>query len=159
MQKLEEDHRTEIKVYMQKVKHLEYEHENECQKNRIQAQDAMKEEKKFHVENEKHMLADKKKEKDEIDGEDRTNQVDIASKEKEHDVNLKDLEDTLNQQRTNLIDTYERKMIQLREELELREKVDIHEIEERKNQHINDLMQAHESAFKEMKEYYNDITK
>jgi hypothetical protein len=38
-------------------------------------------------------------------------------------------------------------------------KVEIHEIEERKNQHINDLMKNHEEAFREMKEYYNDITK
>ena len=38
-------------------------------------------------------------------------------------------------------------------------KVEIHEIEERKNQHINDLMKNHEEAFKEMKEYYNDITR
>jgi Sec-independent protein translocase protein TatA len=47
----------------------------------------------------------------------------------------------------------------LREELELRMKVEIHEIEERKNQHINDLMKNHEEAFREMKEYYNDITR
>lgn len=38
-------------------------------------------------------------------------------------------------------------------------KVEVHEIEERKNQHINELMKAHEDAFKEMKEYYNDITR
>jgi chromosome segregation ATPase len=38
-------------------------------------------------------------------------------------------------------------------------KVEIHEIEERKNQHINDLMKNHQEAFKEMKEYYNDITR
>ncbi len=38
-------------------------------------------------------------------------------------------------------------------------KVEIHEIEERKNMHINELMQNHERAFKEMKEYYNDITR
>lgn len=38
-------------------------------------------------------------------------------------------------------------------------KVEVHEIEERKNQHINDLMKAHEAAFQEMKEYYNDITR
>ena len=38
-------------------------------------------------------------------------------------------------------------------------KVEIHEVEERKNQHINDLMLNHEKAFKEMKEYYNDITR
>lgn len=47
----------------------------------------------------------------------------------------------------------------MKEELELRLKVEIHEIEERKNQHINDLMKNHEDAFKEMKEYYNDITR
>jgi hypothetical protein len=38
-------------------------------------------------------------------------------------------------------------------------KVEIHEIEERKNQHINELMKNHEEAFREMKEYYNNITK
>lgn len=38
-------------------------------------------------------------------------------------------------------------------------KVEIHELEERKNLHYNDLMKAHEHAFKEMKDYYNDITK
>lgn len=35
----------------------------------------------------------------------------------------------------------------------------MHEIEERKNQHINDLMLSHENSFREMKEYYNDITR
>ena len=34
----------------------------------------------------------------------------------------------------------------------------IHEIEERKNLHINDLMRNHEKAFGQMKSYYNDIT-
>jgi chromosome segregation ATPase len=38
-------------------------------------------------------------------------------------------------------------------------KVEIHEIEERKNQHINELMINHENAFTEMKVYYNDITR
>lgn len=47
----------------------------------------------------------------------------------------------------------------LKKELQLRLKVEIHEIEERKNQHINDLNKNHEEAFKEMKEYYNDITR
>ena len=47
----------------------------------------------------------------------------------------------------------------LKEDLELRMKVEIHEIEERKNQHINELMKNHQEAFKEMNEYYNDITR
>ena len=53
---------------------------------------------------------------------------------------------------------YELKMKLLREDLELRRKVEILEIEERKNNHINELMKKHEKAFGEIKNYYNDIT-
>jgi hypothetical protein len=66
---------------------------------------------------------------------------------------------TLDSTKKTLIENYEQKLENLKEELELRMKVEIHEIEERKNQHINDLMKNHQEAFKEMKEYYNDITK
>jgi hypothetical protein len=47
---------------------------------------------------------------------------------------------------------------QLRDELEIRRKTEIHEIEERKNQQINTLMRNHEKAFSDIKNYYNDIT-
>jgi len=53
---------------------------------------------------------------------------------------------------------YEKKMKMLRDDLELRRKQEIHEIEERKNSHINELMKKHERAFAEIKNYYNDIT-
>ena len=43
-------------------------------------------------------------------------------------------------------------------DLELRRKVEIHEIQERKNLHINDLMKNHSQAFGQIKYYYNDIT-
>jgi len=36
--------------------------------------------------------------------------------------------------------------------------VEIHELEERKNQHINELIGNHDKAFAELKKYYNDIT-
>ncbi len=69
------------------------------------------------------------------------------------------MEQGLNTQRILLIESYEQKLQDLKEELDLRMKVEIHEIEERKNQHINELMKNHEDAFREMKEYYNDITR
>jgi len=40
----------------------------------------------------------------------------------------------------------------------LRAQVEILEIQERKNGHINELMRRHEKAFGEIKNYYNDIT-
>ncbi|XP_019391612.1 PREDICTED: growth arrest-specific protein 8 isoform X2 [Crocodylus porosus] len=46
----------------------------------------------------------------------------------------------------------------LREELDLRRKTEIHQIEERKNGQINTLMQNHEKAFSDIKNYYNDVT-
>ena len=46
----------------------------------------------------------------------------------------------------------------MRDELDIRRKTEIHEIEERKNQQINTLMRNHEKAFSDIKNYYNDIT-
>ena len=82
---------------------------------------------------------------------------------------------------------HERKMVELREEMELRKKTEIHEVEEvrlshhntalfitpallslsfslslshyqRKNGQISTLMKNHEKAFSDIKNYYNDIT-
>lgn len=48
-------------------------------------------------------------------------------------------------------------MQKLRQEEELRRKTEIHEIEERKNSHINMLMKNHEKAFRDIRNYFNDI--
>nr|KAF6276904.1 hypothetical protein mPipKuh1_010520 [Pipistrellus kuhlii] len=53
---------------------------------------------------------------------------------------------------------YDKKMKMLRDELDLRRKTEIHEVEERKNGQISTLMQRHEEALTDMKNYYNDIT-
>ncbi|NXJ63609.1 DRC4 protein, partial [Rostratula benghalensis] len=53
---------------------------------------------------------------------------------------------------------YSKKMQVLRDELDLRRKTEIHEVEERKNSHISELMRNHEKAFNDIKNYYNDIT-
>ena len=51
MQSMEEKHRTVIKVYMQKVKHLEYEHANNQDKVRNDAVKVQKEERHYHIDN------------------------------------------------------------------------------------------------------------
>jgi len=53
---------------------------------------------------------------------------------------------------------YIKKMSMQRDEMDLRRKNEIHEIEERKNMQINTLMKNHEKAFSDIKNYYNDIT-
>lgn len=51
-----------------------------------------------------------------------------------------------------------KKITELSNALELQRKVEIHEMEERKNLHINDLMRNHQKAFGQIKDYYNEIT-
>lgn len=53
---------------------------------------------------------------------------------------------------------YEKKMKMLREDQELQRKQEVHEIEERKNLHINKLIENHRREFSDIKNYYNDIT-
>lgn len=68
------------------------------------------------------------------------------------------MEQGLNARRILLIESYEQKLQDFKEELDLRINAEIQEIEERKNQNIYELIKNHEDAFKKMKEYYNDIT-
>ncbi|KAA3672376.1 growth arrest-specific protein 8 [Paragonimus westermani] len=53
---------------------------------------------------------------------------------------------------------YQKKLKELREEMDLQRKNELHETEERKNNQINNLMRNHEKAFANIKNYYNDIT-
>ncbi len=72
---------------------------------------------------------------------------------------MTDLKEDLEAQKNDMILNYELKLQRLEAELDLRMKVEIHEIEERKNEHINELMHNHEEAFTELKQYFNDITR
>merc|ERR1711920_717451 len=71
---------------------------------------------------------------------------------------LQKLRDQLEKNHQQLQEQYEEQVEQLKIDLELNRKVEIHEIEERKNQHINELLHNHQEAFDEIKLYYNDIT-
>lgn len=53
---------------------------------------------------------------------------------------------------------YEQKLTSQYESLILKHRIEITEVEERKNAQIANLIKNHENAFIEMKNYYNDIT-
>ena len=157
MEKLEDQHRVEIKVYTQKVKHLEYEHAT----NKVaeEAEDAQTAELNFHIDTERGARKNKeelKKEYKEVDYA-HINVVDQEKKQLTEKINV--INQTLDARKQELILAYEEKLRRLKDELELRQKVEVHEIEERKNQHINNLMKNHETAFRDMKDFYTDITR
>jgi hypothetical protein len=53
---------------------------------------------------------------------------------------------------------YDKRLQEYIENSEIRHRMEMTEVEERKNNQIRQLIDAHEKAFGEMKSYYNDIT-
>ncbi|KAJ7424210.1 Growth arrest-specific protein 8 [Willisornis vidua] len=77
---------------------------------------------------------------------------------KKHEEEMARLRSDFETQAKEMDAKYNRKMEALREEMDLRRKTEIHELEERKNNQISELMVKHEGAFGDIKNYYNDIT-
>ena len=157
-QKMEENHHMEVRVYLQKVKHKEYEHKQYLQ--RIENQMNLTDE--DEGEENDHKLANIDHDKKGLKMELHENEFVYSEEIKERmlldqrtlDVMRKDFE----KKASDMQERCDERVAQLEEDLELRRKVHVHEIEERKNLHINDLMRNHERAFSQMKNYYNDIT-
>lgn len=158
MEIMEDNHRVEVRVYLQKVRHLEYEHQNNLTNINIEGADFLAQEEQAHEDRaQKHKKA-KKSLKMELAERDWVKAEEIKKMKAMHERNLEVQRKIFEKNTDELEVRCKDKLKQLEADLELRRKVHIHEIEERKNLHINDLMHNHEKAFENMKTYYNDIT-
>lgn len=158
IQVLEEDHRTEKSNYLQKVKHLEFEQEKNTLDTQGKGEVSLKREKEDHeskIEAMKKRKQDLKKEDETISA---AQTEEIERKKRKYELSLNHKIQGYKEKELGFQQTYENMLKKLREELNLKLKVEIHEIEERKNQHINDLMNNHEKKFAELKEFYNKMT-
>lgn len=156
---IERNHQVEMKVYRQKVRHLMYEHHMQVQEIRIRSDKEIAEATLEHQQRMVQLARDKQMLHSEVDSavtehDDKVSQLrddhrymmDITKKQS-YEAQIRDAEKK-----------YEAKLSVLRDELELRRRAEVHEIEEKKNEHINELIRKHETAFGEMKAYYNQIT-
>lgn len=158
MEDAEERHQVEIKVYKQKVKHLLYEHQNKVAELRTEgtvattlAHREQREKESGLRQDLRSLLVDMKEH--ELSSEDVIRNLTLKN-----DEMITKLRDDFETQVREMEAKYEKKMRALRDELDLRRKTEIHEVEGRKNGQINALMRNHEKAFSDIKNYYNDIT-
>jgi len=158
MEMMERDHRVHIRVYEQKVQNLEYEHKQDLSSVAHQEKDQLREEHLSFVESGQDIEKQKSALVQDIADWQLANDYDIKRVQTTLQRNLVKLRETFETNHGELVQRYEKLKSQLQEDLELRRKVEIHEIEERKNQHINDLLFNHQEAFDQIKAYYNDIT-
>lgn len=159
MEIMENNHRVTLRVYEQKVKQLEYTHKNDVNliltsgentsltstKEQDIERKRLLEEKKLQIQNEKLRLEKENVEK-------------ISSIKLEHEAYLSKLSSQFEEGLRELIFRCDTRKETIETDYELRRRVDVHEVEERKNMHINELINNHKNSFKQMKEYYNKIT-
>jgi growth arrest-specific protein 8 len=158
MEQLEDNHRVELRVYQQKVKHLEYEHRNNLKGIIHDGTNYLDMEQSMHQSRERELLKIKEQLKFERMEMELVNATKVSEIRSQHEKQIAKLRHQFEDSLSELNSRCLLRLKQLENDLELRRRVEIHEVEERKNQHINDLIKNHHKAFGQMQNYYNDIT-
>ena len=154
----EENHQIEVKTYLQKLKQLDFENERNLTIIDQQAQADLDNEAEHHGTRLGELKHQKLSLKDQLV----RNQVDgikeIHKKEQKIKNVLETGKSTLAQDLKDYEERLEDNLDHLQKDLDLKIRVKLHEIEERKNFHINELIRNHEKAFEELKSFYSFIT-
>jgi hypothetical protein len=74
-----------------------------------------------------------------------------------HRKTLETMKDVFNQDRMDIQNKYDSKITQYHKQFSLKHNMEMLEVEERKNEHMNTLIKEHENAYQEIKSFYNDI--
>ena len=152
MDNLQQEHQNEINAFINKYRHLEYDHDifiNEKLPNK--SQEALNKEEEIRGHREDIYMQKKQDLKDSINANTIKHRDQIESKKQSLQNNFDEKKRQLEERLKNIIKNYKRKMKQLSEDLELRLKVEIHELEERKNLHINNLNRTFDQKMKDWK--------
>ena len=140
MEHLDNEHKSELNAFINKFRHLEYDQDifitDTLPK---QSQLALEREEEIRKNRENIYMDKKQNLKEDIKTNTITHRNDIQKEKETLKKNYDDTLNNLNQRLKNIIQRYKEKMKELEADLELRLKVEIHELEERKNLHINNL--------------------
>ncbi|XP_031361724.1 dynein regulatory complex subunit 4 isoform X1 [Lonchura striata] len=158
MEEAEERHQLEIKVYKQKVKHLLHEQQENLTELKAEGVLSLRRAQKDHWDQEQELWKEKRSLNIKLKGQELANEAAITNLCLKHEEEMAQLRSNFELQTKEMEAKYTRKMQALRDEMDLRRKTEIHELEERKNTQISELMGNHEGAFGAIKNYYNDIT-
>eukprot|EP00672_Neobodo_designis_P018228 CAMPEP_0174827110 /NCGR_PEP_ID=MMETSP1114-20130205/493_1 /TAXON_ID=312471 /ORGANISM="Neobodo designis, Strain CCAP 1951/1" /LENGTH=451 /DNA_ID=CAMNT_0016060715 /DNA_START=132 /DNA_END=1487 /DNA_ORIENTATION=+ len=153
-----ERHQVELKVYRQKMRHVLYEHKVQVSTMKLEATRTLQNRQEEHRAKEAELRRDCR---------------DLTSLRKEQELQQRGMRATLQQQQSRELTEqlrsferetkelhlkYDRKVKTLREEMEAKRKEDIATVEQRKAEHIAELREMHEKAFKDIRDYYTEIT-
>jgi len=159
MEAVQKAHKDEIQIYLQKVTHVKYEHgHNMAMVDELHKQDIGEEQLRFEAKREAE-VGRKREEEDLLEDEQEASNKKIKMKQQDYKDQLDDIRKAHMEAQARLKSKYEQRLNTLLGELELRRRIETHELEERKNDHLNSLISNHDKAFEEMRSYYNRLTR
>lgn len=153
-----EKNEEELKFYKQKVKHLQYEHENSLTECKTEALVSLKTAQDEYTHQERELLRDKRDLKGQMREQEMAHQDQIKSLKLQQSEEISNIRTAFEEKEKELENKYDKKFNDLKNELNTTFQMEMAEMEERKNNQITELTKHHEKAFNDMKNYYNDIT-
>ncbi|XP_050449589.1 dynein regulatory complex subunit 4 [Cataglyphis hispanica] len=157
-EELAEKHDAELKLYKQKVKHLMYEHQSNLSENKAEHLVALKLAQDDYVAQENELIKDKTQLKKTQKEQELAYMNEIRALKMNHSEEMNNLMKKFESEAIELEQKYEQKLTSQYESLTLKHRMEVTEMEERKNAQIANLIKNHENAFAEIKNYYNDVT-
>lgn len=143
---------------MQQMKHLQYENQAKIGEMRAEMMTQLKLAQEDHAIQERELFDDKRELKKICREKDEFNELQIQQVKMKHSEVLSSEREKFQSETKEMASLHERRLHEYMENSEIRHKMEMSEVEERKNNQIRQLIDCHEKAFGEMKSYYNDIT-
>ncbi|XP_071448837.1 dynein regulatory complex subunit 4 isoform X2 [Hetaerina americana] len=154
----EETHQSRLNFLRQTIKHLQYEQQNNLTEVKVENMVALKIAQVAHQEEEAELVKDIQKIKESYEEREVDHQEQLHSLRLKHSEEIAEMQEKFLREVKEIETKAEKDLLTLREELSLTHRMELTEVEERKNKQIETLIQNHEQAFTDAKNYYNDIT-
>ncbi|XP_005186745.3 dynein regulatory complex subunit 4 [Musca domestica] len=148
----------DAKQIMQQMKHLQFENQNKISEVRAEAMTQLKMAQEDHETQEMQLLSDLRELKRLRREDQEMHELQIQELKMKHIEEITELRTKFEKETKDLTLLHEEKMHDLKNEIELIYRMQMFEVEERKNLQIQKLIENHDMAFNDMKNYYNDIT-
>ncbi|XP_075230288.1 dynein regulatory complex subunit 4-like [Lycorma delicatula] len=154
----EEKRQKDIREINQQVKFLMYEQNLQLNEASIKEKTTLILAGKDHSEQEMELLTDKKELKSKLKTQEENQLNEIRALRLQHGKEMSEMRDYFEKTNEELENKFEKKIFNLRTLLELKNKMEVFEGEERKNLQIKKLIDNHKNDFDNMRNYYNNIT-
>lgn len=148
----------DIKHNTQQMKHLQYENQTRMGEIRAETMTQLKMAQEDHSKQELDLLNDKRELRRQLREAEEMTEMQMQQLKMKHSEHLCTERTRYMREADEMKRLHEQKLQEYIEESEIRHRMEMAEVEERKSEQIAKLLAQHEKAFKEIRNYYNELT-